>query len=61
MACPFIPLISNSQIEAASASHPSGNHGLLQGGTDHIGETARVRGLVEEVSFSKKGNAFLNF
>jgi len=28
---------------------------------DHIGENAIVRGLVEEVSFSKKGNAFLNF
>ena len=28
---------------------------------DHIGETASVRGLVEQVSFSQKGNAFLNF
>jgi hypothetical protein len=28
---------------------------------DHIGENASVRGLVEQVSFSKKGNAFLNF
>ena len=28
---------------------------------DHIGESASVRGLVEQVSFSKKGNAFLNF
>ena len=28
---------------------------------DHIGEDASVRGLVEQVSFSKKGYAFLNF
>jgi hypothetical protein len=28
---------------------------------DHIGEHSSVRGLVEQVSFSKKGNAFLNF
>jgi hypothetical protein len=28
---------------------------------DHIGENASVRGLVEQVSFSQKGNAFLNF
>ena len=28
---------------------------------DHIGENASVRGLVEQVSFSKKGNGFLNF
>jgi hypothetical protein len=27
----------------------------------HIGENASVRGLVEQVSFSKKSNAFLNF
>jgi len=28
---------------------------------NHIGENASVRGLVEHVSFSKKGHAFLNF
>ena len=28
---------------------------------NHIGENASVRGLVEQVSFSKKGHAFLNF
>jgi hypothetical protein len=28
---------------------------------DHIGKDVRVRGLVEQVSFSKKGDAFLNF
>ena len=28
---------------------------------DHIGETASVRGLVEQVSFSQKGHAFPNF
>jgi hypothetical protein len=28
---------------------------------NHIGEDASVRGLVEQVSFSKKGHAFLNF
>jgi hypothetical protein len=28
---------------------------------DHIGEDVSVRGLVEQVSFSKKGHAFLNF
>jgi hypothetical protein len=28
---------------------------------DHVGENASVRGLVEQVSFSKKGHAFLNF
>ena len=34
---------------------------LLEEAKDHIGENAIVRGLVEQVSFSKKGNAFLNF
>ena len=28
---------------------------------NHISEDASVRGLVEQVSFSKKGHAFLNF
>ena len=28
---------------------------------DHIDENASVRGLVEQVSFSQKGDAFLNF
>jgi hypothetical protein len=28
---------------------------------DHVGENASVRGLVEQVSFSRKGHAFLNF
>jgi hypothetical protein len=28
---------------------------------NHIGEPASVRGLVEQVSFSQKGHAFLNF
>lgn len=28
---------------------------------DHIGEDVSVRGLVEQVSFFKKGHAFLNF
>jgi len=28
---------------------------------DHIAENASVRGLVEQVSLSQKGNAFLNF
>ena len=28
---------------------------------NQIGEDASVRGLVEQVSFSQKGNAFLNF
>jgi hypothetical protein len=28
---------------------------------DHVDENASVRGLVEQVSFSKKGHAFLNF
>ena len=28
---------------------------------NHIGEDASVRGLVEQVSFSQKGHAFLNF
>ena len=28
---------------------------------NHIGEDASVRGLVEQVSVSKKGHAFLNF
>jgi hypothetical protein len=28
---------------------------------DHIGENASVRGLAEQVRFSQKGNAFLNF
>ena len=28
---------------------------------NHIGETVGVRGLVEQVSVSKKGHAFLNF
>ena len=27
----------------------------------HVGEIGSVRGLVEQVSFSSKGNAFLNF
>ena len=34
---------------------------LVEEAKDHIGEDASVRGLVEQVSFSKKGNAFLNF
>jgi hypothetical protein len=28
---------------------------------NHVGENASVRGLVEQVSVSKKGHAFLNF
>ena len=28
---------------------------------NHIGEDASVRGLIEQVSFSQKGHAFLNF
>ena len=28
---------------------------------EHVGENASVRGLVEQVSVSKKGHAFLNF
>jgi hypothetical protein len=28
---------------------------------NHIGQDVSVRGLVEQVSFSKKGNAFVNF
>jgi hypothetical protein len=28
---------------------------------DHVGENVSVRGLVEQVSVSKKGHAFLNF
>jgi hypothetical protein len=28
---------------------------------NHVGETVSVRGLVEQVSVSKKGHAFLNF
>jgi hypothetical protein len=28
---------------------------------NHIGENASVRGLVEQVSFSRKGHVFLNF
>jgi hypothetical protein len=28
---------------------------------DHVGEIASVRGLVEQVSVSRKGRAFLNF
>jgi hypothetical protein len=34
---------------------------LVEEAKDHIGENASVRGLVEQVSFSKKGHAFLNF
>ena len=34
---------------------------LVEKAQDHIGENASVRGLVEQVSFSKKGHAFLNF
>jgi hypothetical protein len=33
---------------------------LVEEAKDHIGENASVRGLVEQVSFSKKGNAFLD-
>jgi DNA/RNA endonuclease YhcR with UshA esterase domain len=28
---------------------------------DHIGETVSVRGLIEQVSVSRRGNVFLNF
>ena len=34
---------------------------LIEEAKNHIGEDASVRGLVEQVSFSQKGNAFLNF
>ena len=34
---------------------------LTEEAKNHIGEDASVRGLVEQVSFSQKGNAFLNF
>ena len=34
---------------------------LIEEAKNHIGENASVRGLVEQVSFSEKGNAFLNF
>jgi hypothetical protein len=34
---------------------------LPQEAKDHVGENASVRGLVEQVSFSHKGHAFLNF
>src|SRR4029077_9194216 len=34
---------------------------LTEEAKNHIGENASVRGLVEQVTFSNKGNAFLNF
>jgi len=34
---------------------------LPEDARDHVGENASVSGLVEQVSFSKQGHAFLNF
>ena len=48
-----IPLLTAIYCQAAPI--------LPEEAKNHIGEDVSVRGLVEQVSVSKKGHAFLNF
>ena len=58
---PFLHVISLLVAMLACAKSATTVPILPEEAKDHVGEDVRVRGLVEQVSFSRKGHAFLNF